>query len=152
VTTLQKGYVQKGDYTPGSDRIRYREDVPANQAAKTVCHELAHGLTYDRMGEDKRRELGHSGLEIIAEGAAYMACFMLGFDTSEYSFPYLRSKASGMESGKSDYSEERARKLGSVRQGNSCRSRRRTRRAGSLPVGLGRVGLVGRNRAKSLSP
>ena len=38
----------------------------------------------------KRAEIAASQAELQAEGAAYVACYSLGLDTSSYSMPYLR--------------------------------------------------------------
>jgi Domain of unknown function (DUF955). len=99
VTTLSVGHQQRGDYSVdnlnGTGRIRYREDLSPNAAASTVTHELAHALTFERYSEDELKDIGKSGLEIVAEGASYMACYMLGLDTAQASFPYLRSWSEG---------------------------------------------------------
>lgn len=94
VQTYPEG-AAKGRFEPRTNRIWYREGMSANQAAKTTVHELAHGKTYEQFGEEEIQDLGREGMEIIAEGAAYMTCYILGLDTSEYSFPYLRHHASG---------------------------------------------------------
>jgi hypothetical protein len=93
VTTFRASVPEKGSYSPQTGTIRYRENLDANHAAKTVAHEWAHALTYERYDRDEIHDLGRDGLEIIAEGSAYLTCYMLGLDTSEYSFPYLKNHA-----------------------------------------------------------
>ena len=64
----------------------------ANQQAATLAHELAHALAHDG-----RRAAGISkeAAEVQAEGAAYLACYVLGLDTAAASLPYLRTWATG---------------------------------------------------------
>lgn len=98
VRTLPEGYRKKGDYEIGMDgtgRIRLQESLPPNQAANVLTHEVAHALTFARYDEEELKDLGKSGMEIVAEGASYMACYMFGLDTAESSFPYLRSWSEG---------------------------------------------------------
>lgn len=74
-----------------------------DQQAKTLAHELAHAIAHgeadpetdgrDESGKGpamKRAEIAASQAELQAEGAAYVACYSLGLDTSSYSMPYLR--------------------------------------------------------------
>jgi antirestriction protein ArdC len=86
VEMLPETAAQNGDCLPEKKRIRIREDLSANQMAKTMAHEFAHGYAHDQA---TRRELGARRVELQAEGAAFMTCYMLGLDTSEYSFRYL---------------------------------------------------------------
>lgn len=109
VEKMEEETSAKGSYSPKTSTVQYREDVPVNQAAKTTIHEIAHGLTYDRLEADEVQDLGTTGLEIIAEGTAHMTCYMMGFDTSEYSFPYLRSHILGPDAIHSDNEEEQER-------------------------------------------
>ncbi|MDT0632928.1 ArdC family protein [Rubrivirga litoralis] len=75
------------------------KEGPADRRASTLAHEVVHALAHD--GADARG-IGKAAREIQAEGAAYLACYVLGLDTSTASLPYLRSWATG------DTPEERA--------------------------------------------
>ena len=61
---------------------------PANQQAAVLAHELAHAVAH---GDARRRGLSKAVMEIQAEGAAYLACFALGLDTSAATLPYLKT-------------------------------------------------------------
>lgn len=113
IQTLPREGAVKGAYDPATKTIKYRETLSENQAAKTLIHELAHGLTFERLDEENVEDMNASGLEIIAEGTAHMTCAMFGLDTSEYSFPYLRSHVLGPEAIRSDEEDvqEQAEKM-----------------------------------------
>ena len=64
------------------------KDGPANQQAAVLAHELAHAVAH---GDARRRGLSKAVMEIQAEGAAYLACFALGLDTSAATLPYLKT-------------------------------------------------------------
>lgn len=68
---------------------------PANQEAAVLAHELAHALAH---GDARRHGLDKATMEIQAEGAAYLACYALGLDTSAATLPYLRTWTAGAES------------------------------------------------------
>ena len=69
--------------------------APANQEAAVLAHELAHALAH---GDARERGLDKTTVEIQAEGAAYLACYALGLDTSAATLPYLRTWTAGAES------------------------------------------------------
>ena len=69
--------------------------APANQEAAVLAHELAHALAH---GDARERGLDKATMEIQAEGAAYLACYALGLDTSAATLPYLRTWTAGAES------------------------------------------------------
>ena len=69
--------------------------APANQEAAVLAHELAHALAH---GDARQRGLDKATTEIQAEGAAYLACYALGLDTSAATLPYLRTWTAGAES------------------------------------------------------
>ena len=118
-TTKAQG-LAKGSYVHGRKTITLRTGLPANQAAKTLVHELAHGLTYSNLDVEEIRGFDRAGHEVIAEGTAHMACKMLGFDTSGYSFPYLRSHLIGPEAitAEEEETREQAEEIKSVLQGH----------------------------------
>lgn len=63
--------------------------TPASSAA-TLAHELAHALAHDPDDEESSERIRHAARELQAEGAAYLACYTLGLDTSRASLPYLK--------------------------------------------------------------
>lgn len=67
-------------------------------AIKTMIHEVAHAMLHNsdlmkQRGEEKDRLTK----ETEAESIAFTVCSALGIDTSDYSFPYVASWASGKE-------------------------------------------------------
>ena len=78
----------------GARRIGYKLG-PANQQAAVLAHELAHAVAH---GDARLRGLDKATTEIQAEGAAYLACYALGLDTSAATLPYLRTWTAGVES------------------------------------------------------
>ncbi len=68
------------------------KEGPANRRASTLAHEVVHALAHDGA---QAGGTGKAAREIQAEGAAYLACYVLGLDTSTASLPYLRSWATG---------------------------------------------------------
>jgi antirestriction protein ArdC len=88
-------------YCHHSDRrIGVKRAVP-NQQAAILAHELAHAVAHG----DAARGLDKADVEIQAEGAAYLACYALGLDTSAATLPYLKSFAKG------ETAEERAEQI-----------------------------------------
>jgi antirestriction protein ArdC len=92
-----------GGYCNYTDREIGLLRCAPDQQAKTLAHELAHAIAHGEAdpetdGRDdcgkgpamKRAEIAASQAELQAEGAAYVACYSLGLDTSSYSMPYLR--------------------------------------------------------------
>lgn len=118
VETSKAQGLAKGSYVHERKTITLRAGLPANQAAKTLVHELAHGLTYSNLDVEEIRGFDRAGHEVIAEGTAHMACKMLGFDTSGYSFPYLRSYLIGPEAitAEEEETREQAEEIKSVLQ------------------------------------
>ena len=67
-----------------------------SQTIKTMIHEVAHAMLHNsdsmkQRGEEKDRLTK----ETEAESIAFTVCSVLGIDTSDYSFPYVASWASG---------------------------------------------------------
>lgn len=85
-----------GEYNPFSREIRLSrklEGMSWPTRVRTLLHELAHALAF-RMGIDRMeyRTVGGDGYargEAIAEGAAYIAAKLLGFDTEGMSCEYI---------------------------------------------------------------
>ena len=83
-------YQANGYCTPGGEiGIRTGADRSPNAKARTLAHEVIHAQAH--MSETARKEHSPAERELQAEGAAFLFCYLLGFDTSEYSFPYLQS-------------------------------------------------------------
>jgi len=77
----------KGWYQRTTNKIAIKQDMPPLQTLKTLVHEIAHGKMHQVDAENTPREIK----ELEAESCAYVACYTLGLDTSDYSFKYLAS-------------------------------------------------------------
>lgn len=75
-----------GYYSPVSQQIVVKEDLPELQTIKTMIHEIAHASLGHGGKEDK---WDREAKEVQAESVAYWVSQMLGLDTSEYSFGYI---------------------------------------------------------------
>ena len=78
--------------------ICIRVGMGESQTIKTMIHEVAHAMLHNsdfmkQHGEEKDRLTK----ETEAESIAFTVCSALGIDTSDYSFPYVASWASGKE-------------------------------------------------------
>ncbi|MDT7858141.1 ArdC family protein [Rubrivirga sp. S365] len=69
--------------------------APANQQAAVLAHELAHALAHTG---PEAADIPKNVREVQAEGAAYLACYALGLDTSAATLPYLRTWTAEAES------------------------------------------------------
>ena len=88
----------KGYYSHMDKEICVRADMGESQTIKTMIHEVAHAMLHDsdqmkQRGEEKDKLTK----ETEAERIAFTVCSALGIDTSDYSFPYVASWASGKE-------------------------------------------------------
>ena len=88
----------KGYYRHVDKEICVRADMGESQTIKTMIHEVAHAMLHDsdqikQRGEEKDQLTK----ETEAESIAFTVCSALGIDTSDYSFPYVASWASGKE-------------------------------------------------------
>ncbi len=72
-----------GAFIPGANTIGLAPGLSTDQAAKTLCHELAHALLHGH-GDRPREEQ-----EAEAEGVAFVVAAWAGLDTSVYSFAYV---------------------------------------------------------------
>lgn len=79
-------------------RITLNSKNAPDQNAKTLLHEIAHGI----MGKNGSRDLD----EFLAESAAYVAAKALGLDSSGYSFGYILSWAGGQENASKTIKEQ----------------------------------------------
>lgn len=84
-----------GEFIPSTGRIRLSTALEGGMKAKTLLHEVAHGLAW-RSGLDGKEHYQRLGGkdayargEAIAEGAAFVAASYFGLDTAGYSFTYI---------------------------------------------------------------
>ena len=75
-----------GYYSPGSQRIVIKNDLPELQTIKTMIHEIGHASLGHGSKEDK---WDRETKEVQAESVAYWVSQMIGLDTSDYSFGYI---------------------------------------------------------------
>lgn len=88
----------KGYYSDADKEICIQVGMGESQTIKTMIHEVAHAMLHNsdfmkRNGEEKDQLTK----ETEAESIAFTVCSALGIDTSDYSFPYVASWASGKE-------------------------------------------------------
>lgn len=88
----------KGYYSHVDKEICVRADMGESQTIKTMIHEVAHAMLH---GSDQMKQRGEEKDQLTketeAESIAFTVCSALGIDTSDYSFPYVASWASGKE-------------------------------------------------------
>lgn len=88
----------KGYYSHVDKEICVRADMGESQTIKTIIHEVAHAMLHD---SDQMKQRGEEKDQLTketeAESIAFTVCSALGIDTSDYSFPYVASWASGKE-------------------------------------------------------
>ena len=88
----------KGYYSHMDKEICVRADIGESQTIKTMIHEVAHAMLHD---SDQMKQRGEEKDQLTketeAESIAFTVCSALGIDTSDYSFPYVASWASGKE-------------------------------------------------------
>lgn len=82
-----------GKYHPIFKTIHVREDMPADQTAKTLIHEAAHYVVLESdWGKQIKTRGDH---EQVAEASSFVVCHHYGLDTSEYSFAYVSHWSGG---------------------------------------------------------
>lgn len=81
-----------GECNVTAKTVKIRDDLEPAQQAKTLAHELAHGMMHGGV-DGYRADRGL--MELEAESVAYLVCHSLGLDTSDYSLGYVASWASG---------------------------------------------------------
>lgn len=88
----------KGYYSHVDKEICVRADMGESQTIKTMIHEVAHAMLHD---SDQMKQRGEEKDQLTketeAESIAFTVCSALSIDTSDYSFPYVASWASGKE-------------------------------------------------------
>ena len=75
----------KGYYQVAEKRIAIQKDMSELQTLKTCIHEMAHSMLH----ADVPANYGKNRKELEAEGTASIVLNYMGYDTSEYSYPYL---------------------------------------------------------------
>lgn len=75
-----------GYFSPSSQQIVVKENLPQLQTIKTMIHEIAHATLGHGGKEDK---WDRETKEVQAESVAYWVTQMIGLDTSDYSFGYI---------------------------------------------------------------
>lgn len=82
---------KRGLYLVEEKRIIVSSALNTAEKCKTLLHELAHHMALSAEPGGGATFDGRSAHEVLAEGAAYLACCHFGIDSSEYSFLYLAS-------------------------------------------------------------
>lgn len=75
-----------GYFSPKTQRIVVKQNMPQLQTIKTLIHEIAHFKLGHGTDEDK---YDRQTKEVQAESVAYWVSQMIGLDTSDYSFGYI---------------------------------------------------------------
>ena len=88
----------KGYYSDADKEICIQVGMGESQTIKTMIHEVAHAMLHNSVSLKQRgEEKDRLTKETEAESIAFTVCSVLGIDTSDYSFPYVASWASGKE-------------------------------------------------------
>ena len=75
----------KGYYHTEDKRIAIQQGMSELQTLKTCIHEITHSMIH----YDKSESISKSRKELEAEGTASVVLSFMGYDTSDYSYPYL---------------------------------------------------------------
>lgn len=78
----------KGYYDDSNKIIVIQDGMPERQTVKTLIHEISHAKmhTQEQLKDIKK---GRDQIELEAESVACIVCEHYGFDSKEYSFPYI---------------------------------------------------------------
>ena len=78
----------RGYYSDTEKLIVVKDGMTARQSVKTLIHEIAHAMlhTKEQLQECKK---DRKQKELEAESVAYIVCEHYGFDSEDYSFPYI---------------------------------------------------------------
>ena len=88
----------KGYYSDADKEICIQVGMGESQTIKTMIHEVAHAMLHNSdFMKQRGEEKDQLTKETEAESIAFTVCSALGIDTSDYSFPYVASWASGKE-------------------------------------------------------
>lgn len=86
----------KGIYYPNEEKIVVQTGMSNLQTLKTLVHESAHARLHNNQAMEKTKK-NRETEEVEAESVAYCVLSAFGFDTSEYSFPYIAGWSSGRD-------------------------------------------------------
>lgn len=86
----------KGYFSPSLKEIVVKKDMPNLQTLKTLVHESAHARLHNLEAMEEHAK-DRETKEVEAESVAYCVLTAFGFDTSEYSFPYIAGWSSGRD-------------------------------------------------------
>lgn len=86
----------KGYFSPSAKKIVVQKDMPNLQTLKTLVHESAHARLHNLEAMEEHVK-DRETKEVEAESVAYCVLTAFGFDTSEYSFPYIAGWSSGRD-------------------------------------------------------
>lgn len=78
----------RGYYSDTEKIIVIQDGMTERQSVKTLVHEIAHAMlhTKEKLQEHKK---DRKQKELEAESVAYIVCEHYGFDSEDYSFPYI---------------------------------------------------------------
>lgn len=78
----------RGYYSDAEKIIVIQDGMTERQSVKTLVHEIAHAMlhTKEQLQECKK---DRKQKELEAESVAYIVCEHYGFDSEDYSFPYI---------------------------------------------------------------
>lgn len=86
----------KGYFSPSLKEIVVKKEMPNLQTLKTLVHEFAHARLHNLEAMEEHAK-DRETKEVEAESVAYCVLTAFGFDTSEYSFPYIAGWSSGRD-------------------------------------------------------
>lgn len=86
----------KGIYYPNEEKIVVQTGMSNLQTLKTLIHESAHARLHNNQAMEKTKK-NRETEEVEAESVAYCVLSAFGFDTSDYSFPYIAGWSSGKD-------------------------------------------------------
>lgn len=86
----------KGIYYPNEEKIVVQTGMSNLQTLKTLVHESAHARLHNNKAMEKTKK-NRETEEVEAESVAYCVLSAFGFDTSDYSFPYIAGWSSGKD-------------------------------------------------------
>ena len=86
----------KGIYYPNEEKIVVQTGMSNLQTLKTLVHESAHARLHNNQAMEKTKK-NRETEEVEAESVAYCVLSAFGFDTSDYSFPYIAGWSSGKD-------------------------------------------------------
>ena len=86
----------KGYFSDSEQKIVINTGMSQKHTAHTILHEICHAKIHNHEIMKDAKKDRHT-METEAESVSYICSKYFGFDTSEYSFPYIASWSSGKE-------------------------------------------------------